>query len=355
MYQTKSRRNKRTRRLIRLYIMVLSLIFLLALTGVLAQTAFAKTYVITDGDRVVTYTTFATDPDEVLGQAGVSLSEHDTYTTEAVAGTQTITVQRAQEVTVHYHGQTTRTAVFGETVGQLLQKLNLEVSGEDVVSHGLDTMVYDGMELRVDRIVTMQETYTTTIPYETTYCSDASIPAGVEEVLTPGQDGEMRCTAGVTYVNGEEAERTVLSETVITPPVDAVIGVGTGTQSVTADPDAMPIIEDGYIILPTGEVLTYTRKETVRATAYTHTDAGCDMITATGTTVRQGTVAVDPRNIPYGTRMFIVSTDGEYVYGIAVAEDCGGDIKGDRMDLYFSTYEECMQFGRRTCTLYFLG
>lgn len=52
--------------------------------------------------------------------------------------------------------------------------------------------------------------------------------------------------------------------------------------------------------------------------------------------------------------MFIVSNDGAYVYGIAVAEDCGGDIKGDRMDLYFPTFNECIQFGRRVCTIYFL-
>ena len=131
MHRPKTHRSKRTRMLIRIYIMTLSVILLMALTGLLAQTAFAKTYVITDGDRVVTYTTFATDPDAVLGQAGVSLRENDTYTTEAVAGTETITVCRAQEVTVHYHGQITRTTAYGETVGQLLQKLNLDVSGED--------------------------------------------------------------------------------------------------------------------------------------------------------------------------------------------------------------------------------
>ena len=121
------------------------------------------------------------------------------------------------------------------------------------------------------------------------------------------------------------------------------------------DPDAMPIISDGYITLPTGEVLTYTDTATVRATAYTHTDAGCDLITATGSTVHVGTVAVDPRYIPYGTRMFIVANDGSYIYGISEAEDCGGAIKGDRVDLYFPTYAECMEFGWRTCTIYFLG
>jgi 3D (Asp-Asp-Asp) domain-containing protein len=53
--------------------------------------------------------------------------------------------------------------------------------------------------------------------------------------------------------------------------------------------------------------------------------------------------------------MFIVSNDGSYVYGIATAEDCGGAIKGDRVDLYMPTYGECIAFGRRGCTIYFLG
>jgi len=79
------------------------------------------------------------------------------------------------------------------------------------------------------------------------------------------------------------------------------------------------------------------------------------MITSTGTTVHVGTVAVDPRYTPYGTRMFIISNDGAYVYGISVAEDCGGAIKGDRVDLYFPTLKECFAFGRRDCTIYFLG
>ncbi|MEE0109677.1 MAG: 3D domain-containing protein [Oscillospiraceae bacterium] len=355
MRKPRSKAYRRKALVIRLYGIVLALILSLATAALLSQTAFAKTYVITDGDRVVTYTTFAADPAEVLGQAGVELSEYDTYTTEAVEGAETITICRAQNITIHYHGQTTQTTTFGETAGELLHRLNLDVSGEDVVSHGMDDMTYDGMELSIDRIVTVRETYTTTVSHQVSYCKDSTLPEGMEEVLTEGEDGELLCTADVTYVNGTETERTVLSETVTKMPITEIIGVGTGETLEEVDPDAMPIIGDGYIILPTGEVLTYTHSDTVRATAYTHTDAGCDMTTSTGTTVHWGTVAVDPRYIPYGTRMFIMASDGSYIYGIATAEDCGGDIKGDRMDLYMPTYEQCMEFGRRRCTLYFLG
>lgn len=351
MYKPQFHRSKRRLRFLHIYFLALSLMLALALTGLLAQTALARTYVITDGDMVLTYTTFAASPDQVLGKAGVTLSQFDTYTTEAVEGAQAITVRRAQDVTVHYHGRVIKTSSQGETAGELLNRLELEVCGEDILSHGLDTKVWDGMELRVDRVITAEEIYTCDIPRKTEYRSDPDIPMGEESTISPGEDGELLCTARVTYVNGEETDRLVLTQKVIRDPVPEIRVLGTG------DPDGLnqPIVGEGYILLPTGELLTFTHTDTVRATAYTHTDEGCDYITATGTQVRRGTVAVDPRYIPYGTRMFIVASDGSYIYGLATAEDCGGDIKGDRMDLYLPTFEECMEFGRRRCTLYFLG
>lgn len=338
--------------LIRLYIVLLSLILVLALLALISQAALAKTYVVTDGDRVVTYTTFASEPETVLEQLGLSLNQNDTYTTQAVEGAAAITVCRAQKITVHYHGQTTLVTSFGETAGELLSRLGLDVTGEDVVSHGLEEETYDGMELRVDRPEILRQVYTAAIPHPVSRCSDPTLPVGTEAVLTPGTDGEMRCTAEITYLGGQEASRQVLSETVTRQPVAEIIAVGTGSAPAVSE---KPVIADGRITLPTGEVLTYTRTDTVRATAYTHTDRGCDTVTATGTRVHRGTAAVDPRFIPYGTRMFIVSSDGTYVYGIAAAEDCGGDIKGDRMDLYLPTHAQCTAFGRRVCTVYFLG
>ena len=338
--------------LIRLYIVLLSLILVLALLALISQAALAKTYVVTDGGRVVTYTTFASEPETVLEQLGLSLNQNDTYTTQAVEGAAAITVRRAQKITVHYHGQTTLVTSFGETAGELLSRLGLDVTGEDVVSHGLEEETYDGMELRVDRPEILRQVYTAAIPHPVSRCSDPTLPVGTEAVLTPGTDGEMRCTAEITYLGGQEASRQVLSETVTRQPVAEIIAVGTGSAPAVSE---KPVIADGRITLPTGEVLTYTRTDTVRATAYTHTDRGCDTVTATGTRVHRGTAAVDPRFIPYGTRMFIVSSDGSYVYGIAAAEDCGGDIKGDRMDLYLPTHAQCTAFGRRVCTVYFLG
>ncbi|MGM9600305.1 MAG: 3D domain-containing protein [Faecousia sp.] len=351
MYRRKMTPLKKQKLFIRLLLMVLILMLFIAL---MAPAALAKTYVIRDGQRVITYTTFATDPARILGEAGMDLGEQDTYTTESSEDGQTIHIQRMQRITITYHGQTTSATSYGETVGELLLRLNLDVSGEDVVSHGMEESTYDEMVLQIDRVVTASETFTTTLRHEVSYCTDASLPEGTQEVLTQGVDGELLCTADVTYVNGRETKRVIHSQTVTKAPVTEIIGLGSGGAAVVASPDPAPVIEDGYIHLPSGEVLTYSGSDTIRATAYTHTDEGCDFATATGTTVHRGTVAVDPRYIPYGTRMFIVSNDGAYVCGICVAEDCGGDIKGDRMDIYFPTYEQCREFGRRVCTIYYL-
>ena len=312
--------------------------------------AVAKTYVITDGHRVMTYTTFATNPVQVLDDAGISLSEEDTY----LAGGSDIQICRALRIKLRIHGREETVISTGETAAQLLSRLGIVLTEEDRLSHDPSLYVWDGMELRVDRVTRQTEVYAAAIPHEVSFCSDASLPAGTREVVIPGSDGELICSAQVTYTNFQETERFITAQTMTRAPVTEVVAIGTGTGPEPADPEALPLIGDGSIRLPTGEVLTYSDTAQVRATAYTHTDEGCDLITYTGTTVRIGTVAVDPRYIPYGTRMFIVSNDGQYVYGISVAEDCGGAIKGDRIDLYFPTYYDCIQFGRRDCTIYFL-
>lgn len=80
-------------------------------------------------------------------------------------------------------------------------------------------------------------------------------------------------------------------------------------------------------------------------------------MTATGSAVRPGVVAVDPREIPYGTEMWIVSSDGKFVYGFARAEDTGGFIyfrNGATVDLYMNTYADCCVWGWRGVKIYVL-
>lgn len=84
------------------------------------------------------------------------------------------------------------------------------------------------------------------------------------------------------------------------------------------------------------------------ATAYYSAGGGLngDGIAATGLRVKKGIVAVDPRVIPLGTKLYIPG------YGEALAADTGGWIKGNRIDLAFDTLEECFRFGRRRIRVY---
>lgn len=346
---------KRKYRFVRIVALVLPLVCLAVL---LAQTVLAQnTYVITDGDQVTVHTSFATNPETVLLEAGVELTENDFFTTADGDGVSEITVQREMMVTIDNCGQKMTVPSYGETLYALLERVGVQTYGPYTVSKSLDTMVYDGMEVTIGNVVTSEEVYTVEIPYEVIQCEDPTLPAGQTQILVEGTAGQMRCQAHVVYENAREVSRIVLEETVLQAPVNQVVAVGTGDAEAEAEPIAAGELQigDGVITLPTGEVLTYTHSGTFKGTAYTHGIGGVDLITATGTTVHWGTVAVDPKVIPYGTRMFIVSNDGEYVYGLSTAEDCGGGVNGNHVDLYFPTVDSCFQFGVRECTIYFLG
>ena len=86
----------------------------------------------------------------------------------------------------------------------------------------------------------------------------------------------------------------------------------------------------------------------VRATAYSAFDPGNGGYTATGKQLRRGIIAVDPNFIPLGTRVYIPG------YGEAIAEDIGGDIKDNRIDIAFDSHEEALAFGRQDLELYIL-
>lgn len=328
----------------------------LVLTGIvatLALTAFAQnTYVITDGDQVTVYSGFTADPAKVLDQVGVQLTDQDYYTTAAGDGVSEITVQRAMPVTIDHCGEQIQAASYGETVEALLERMGIATDDGYYVSVPLSSETYEGMEVKVASILETAETYTVEIPFDTVYCDDPTLPAGQEEILVEGQPGQMLCQANVVYQNTIELQRTVVSETVLEQPISQLVAVGTGEN---VDGEAKPIFGDGFIVLPTGEVLTYTHTDTYVATAYTMTDDGCDEFTANGNRVRTGAVAIDPSVVPYGTRMFIVTNDGQYIYGLSTAEDCGTGVDGKRVDLYMHSTAECFRFGIRDCTIYFLG
>jgi len=187
-----------------------------------------------------------------------------------------------------------------------------------------------------EKIEFATETRVEEIPFKTTEIGIDTIPKGTREVITEGVCGKVSRTYLVKYVNGVKTEEAVYTEFPISSPVNEVANVGIG----------------GTVTAKDGTTYTYNYRKQMEATAYTYLPPYTTMTTATGQTLRKGIVAVDPKVIPLHTKMFITSDRIEY--GLGVAEDTGGKIKGNIVDLAYMSYDECIQFGRRQMQVYIL-
>lgn len=358
-----------------------------AVGALLSQTVFAQTsYIITDGDRVTVHRSYSSDPYEVLTEAGIELEEEDTYETGYADGMNQITVRRMQMVTVINRGAQSVIGTYGETTGSLLARMGITPGTGDTLSCSSETQTYDGMTIELVHTETRIEEEDTVVPYPVNYYEDPDLEPEEEIVLVAGQNGLTHVKSEVTYRNGKEVSRVVVQETVKTKPVTQLVirGVDRTIMEQPADPEpaeqAAPAASSGtasgssssgssssggsrydgsaetsgnVIMTSSGESYTYVDVMTCSATAYTC--EGYVGHTYSGTLARVGAIAVDPTVIPLGTKMYVVSNDGQYVYGYCVAEDIGGGIKGNKIDLYFDTYAECWDFGVRMCTVYILG
>ncbi len=94
---------------------------------------------------------------------------------------------------------------------------------------------------------------------------------------------------------------------------------------------------------PATSTNTGGRVMTMESTAYSYSEAGASYFTASGTDLRANpmAIAVDPSVIPLGT---LVEVQG---YGVALALDTGGAIKGNIIDVHFPTRDQCIAWGRR--------
>lgn len=358
-----------------------------AVGALLSQTVFAQTsYIITDGDRVTVHRSYSSDPYEMLTEAGIELEEEDTYETGYADGMNQITVRRMQMVTVINRGAQSVIGTYGETTGSLLARMGITPGTGDTLSCSSETQTYDGMTIELVHTETRIEEEDTVVPYPVNYYEDPDLEPDAEIVLVAGQNGLTHVKSEVTYCNGKEVSRVIVQETVKTKPVTQLVirGVDRTIMEQPADPEpaeqAAPAASSGtasgssssgssssggsrydgsaetsgnVIMTSSGESYTYVDVMTCSATAYTC--EGYVGHTYSGTLARVGAIAVDPTVIPLGTKMYVVSNDGQYVYGYCVAEDIGGGIKGNKIDLYFDTYAECWDFGVRMCTVYILG
>lgn len=331
-----------------LRLLFLFLVIGTALAFIVQASQTQTVYIITDGPRVMTHTSFSQNPEEVLREAGLTLGPRDVFTFASLDDRNVITVSRLQRVYVTNGGETMTLETYGEPVKSLLAGLHIRAGENVLVSRDLSDMTYDGMELTITYLETEEHEEILPVPFETVYRPDPTLSPGSERVLTPGREGRLLRRTRICYENGSPTETALMEERLLTHPVTEVMLRGVERTL----PEEKALIKSAAPEASFLDTLSYSRVLSVEATAYSC--EGYTGITATGTVARYGAIAVDPTVIPYGTSMYIVSDDGVYIYGYATAEDCGGGIKGNRIDLYFDTVDECWEFGRRACTVYIL-
>ncbi len=239
-------------------------------------------------------------------------------------------------VTVVIDGIGTSYLCKEKTVGDFLTRINCTLGTDDSLAPSLNSLLSCGDIIRIARTIVRTETEYEAIPYETTYIDDAYMRKGATSVVTAGTDGQKEFVYTVTYKNGEEVSRELISQKTVSSPKKAVVKRGTG--------------EGGYLKLSDGTVLKYRKRLRLEATAYN--SANTPNITAVGTIPKRGTVAIDRRVIPLGTNVYVTSISGKWAYGKGLCEDTG--VIGQRIDLYMDSLEECYDFGRRDVYVYIL-
>jgi 3D (Asp-Asp-Asp) domain-containing protein len=274
------------------------------------------------------FTSFSSDVVAVLSENGYTLSERDSLTGQLTAqrGFASAVLEQRYPITIVMDGQ---------------QKIFYSSHGETVLS----ALSGAGIQLRaLDRVnPSVMETTNVNMRIEIIEVSLEYNSIDEEAVLL--EVAEQRRLDQVRL-----AEEKKLQEKTHTQARQYMAG---NTVSPIIYRPAAGILpaEQGDNVLVTREgTFSYIAKFDGECTAYcsgTHT--------ATGTRVRVGAVAVDPKVIPLKSKLYILAADGtSWMYGYAVAEDTGGAVKGNIVDLYMPDYDDCINFGRRKATIYVL-
>ena len=235
-----------------------------------------------------------------------------------------------------------------ESVKEVLNNLKIKYSKDDIISKNLDEKIQPNDVITVSRVNFKKRTVEEEVPYETIEEKDNSMNVGQKKTLSDGENGLAKVTYKDKFIDGKLDSNEKISEKILKKPISKKIAVGTKAVGVgtTYSPESLGAEGD------LKNALTVIRGP---ATAYS---APPGALTASGRTARVGVVAVNPRQIPYGSKLYIKSTDGSPDYGYAVAGDTGGFVhngSGTLVDLYFNTNRECCNWGRRPVDIYVLS
>lgn len=324
---------------------------------------------ISVGGETLTVVTVRQDGREIIDQAGLALGNDDEFTVMVDAQTRQtdIEILRAFEVTVIEAGTAYSVEIADGNVSDALTKLGIAPPDEnDTINYSLEETLFPYMQIILDRVEYVESSETVAVSFKTIKKETDELEKGKTRIAVKGEYGEQVIVTRDIYINGSYASSEVISQDVTKQPVDEVVEVGTAAVQTTTAPTttttrpsssaaapSSPSASGNQFVDANGRVISYSKVLTGSATAYT---ANPGALTSTGRPVEMGLVAVDPSVIPYGSNLYIVSADGRYVYGYALAADTGSAVRSGKVlvDLFYDTESQCLAFGRREVIVYIL-
>lgn len=308
-----------------------------------------KQVTIIDEDREVVVSTIRSSMAAALSAADIELSDSDRVTppieTKLEDGL-TIHVIRADKHEISVDGSVLMHSTTLKSVGDIVSEAGIELTESDIVYPGRDVEVAGPTSIEVIRVTEEVATEAIKMPYGTIIEVSADLEAGESKLIQEGVDGEMEVKYRIVYEDGVEIRRELVEETVLVEPI----------------PEKLMRGRENLYITSRGRPLRYQKVYVMRATAYDLSFESCGKypdhpeygITFSGTKARPGVVAVDPRVIKLGSKLYVESMDRTPDYGFAKAEDTGGAIKGNRVDLFIENRSQALRYGVRTVKVYVL-
>ncbi|MBE6688100.1 MAG: DUF348 domain-containing protein [Ruminococcaceae bacterium] len=262
-------------------------------------------------------------------------------------------------VTLSYHGASREVIVNKYTVEQLLKKEGIVLEEQDVINVDLHAELTPDMFICIDKVRFETEYEEIVLPFNRVVEASGDVPERTNVTIAKGESGLRKDTYSTKFVNDVPVERKLVFRAITKTPVDEVIRCGTMAKQpsavVTTNTAGAGVgsvqgtSAGGVFTAPDGTEYKYRYYVDVKATAYSDNVGD---ITYTGRHVELGIIAVDPRVIPLHSKVYVIGDYGDY--GICDAQDIGGGIKGNRIDVYLKYEDVCRQFGVRQMRAYVL-
>lgn len=270
----------------------------------------------------------------------VEITEHDKISPSIdtkLTKDMKVEVAKAFQLTLNDGGTESQVWSTSTTVADFLKGQNVTLNELDRVEPGMEEQITANSVVNVVRVEKVTDVVEESVAFAVVRKKDNSIEKGKEKVVDPGQKGKVAKHYEVVLENGKEVSRDLIKTETLADSKDKVVAVGTR--------DIVKQVSRG--------TSKASKEFYVSSTAYTAYCSGCSGVTATGINLRANpnakVIAVDPSIIPLGTKVYVEG------YGYAVAADKGSNIKGHKIDVFFSEKSQAYRWGQRKVKIQILN